>query len=324
MRFRLYLPSKNVAGGNQITADRWVEMLDSLGHQAQVCRFSVDELDRADVNIFFNAAKSAGRIVKTKIALPDRPIVVVLSGTDLQDFRLMLPETQSAISAADALVVYEESAISRLPPQMHQRSQTVVVPHSCRIEKLPDYQFQQGLNIIAVSHIRPEKNLDRYFLCLKHFVDVPNLYFHHVGGTRDDQPAAEIQDVADEISNLRLHGEKSHDETLAMIRAADLLVHPSLVEGFPNVVVEAIVNGTPVALSRIDSHTTTFAGCLPGELFFDTDCGAELRDLLQTFVDDEGFRLRIGKACSAIANRFKPELERQGLLELLRRIGVSR
>ena len=245
--------------------------------------------------------------------------MIVLSGTDLQEKMLELPETQAAIDAVDTLVVYERSAMAKLSPR--QLAKTVLVPHSAIPVELPDFEFASGLNIVSVSHIRPQKNLVAYFRCLEKFSQADKVTFHHVGCTIDEANGKEVAQIAASNPNVKLHGELAFDLTVAMIRAADLLVHPSLVEGFPNVLVEAIMNQTTIAVSRIPVHTATFADCLPAELFFGTDCGDDLRKLLERFVNEENFRIQMQQACVGIADRFHPDVESAGLAEMLQAVG---
>ena len=322
MKLNLYPPQKKIDGGNHTTAARWVHILNSLGHHASIREFDVVNCLPDEVEIFFNAAKSANRIAEFKRVCSNsarHKVVIVLSGTDLKAGMLELDETQAAMNVADALVAYEPSAMEKLT--VTQRDKAVLVPHSALSVPIPEFSFQDnGLNVISVSHIRSEKNLAAYFRCLDNFQENQGLKFHHVGGTIDKNTAAEVMELAESNSNIRLHGKQTFEQSIAMIKAADLLVHPSLVEGFPNVIVEAIVNGTPVALSRIPAHTQTFSQSLPKTLFFDTDCLSELRQLLQNFVTDSTFRREIQHACDGVAEQFNPEFERNGLLTLLQKI----
>ena len=319
MRIKLFPPQKIVTGGNHTTAARWVQILNSQGHDASLDDFEAESLQTGELGIFFNGAKSADRVLAVSNRNQDaNKIIIVLSGTDLQEAMLELAATQAALDTADALVVYERSAMEKLSP--NQIAKTVLVPHSSISVDLPEFEFDSGLNIVSVSHIRPQKNLVPYFRCLENFSQTDGVTFHHIGCTIDKATGAEVERLVAKNKNVVLHGERAFDLTVAMIRAADLLVHPSLVEGFPNVLVEAIVNRTAIAVSRIPVHTATFSDCLPTELFFDTDCGDELRQLLERFVSDETFRSQLQQACFAVADRFKPEVEHSGLVELLQAI----
>ena len=316
MRFRLYPPQKIIDGGNHTTAARWVKILQSLGHDAVVSDFQIESIEPNHICIFFNAAKSAARILEVCQQHGSLPIIVVLSGTDLQPERLDLPQTQAAMEAATLLVVYEKSAMTKLSSE--QLTKSVIVPHSMLAIDLPEFEFASSLNFVSVSHIRSEKNLTAYFRCVDN-LELNGVSFHHIGGSIDEQLAQKVKAIAADAKVI-LHGRLPYKQTVAMIQAADLLVHPSIVEGFPNVIVEAFVHGTPVAMSRIPAHSETFQNCLPSALFFDTDCGFELQNLLTKFAESAEFRNEMKQVCTAIADQFNPQLEQKALMKLLHRI----
>ena len=325
MKIKLFPPLPVITGGNRITAGRWKDIFVRLGHETMIEEPDNVSAMNADLLIFFNAVKSARQVAKLKSVSPEnRPcVVVVLSGTDLEPQKLHQKLTQSAVDFADALVTYEDSALNSLSPR--QIKKTVVVPHSAVESSQSSFSFENesAFHIISVSHIRPEKNLAAYFECLINFSKEKQLQFHHIGGTIDQASADHVKSLAIKVSNLHLYGKIPHSETMAMIAAADLLIHPSIVEGFPNVVVEAIVNGTAVALSRIAAHQATFSGGLPKEYFFGTDCREELKTLLEKFATDSNFREKIKRDCLRYRPRFESDVEIRGIVELLHRLALK-
>jgi glycosyltransferase involved in cell wall biosynthesis len=52
-------------------------------------------------------------------------------------------------------------------------------------------------------------------------------------------------------NDILLLGEKSHDDTLAIIKSCDVLLLPSICEQMPNVVLEALALGRPVIATKV-------------------------------------------------------------------------
>lgn len=104
--------------------------------------------------------------------------------------------------------------------------------------------------ILTVSRLSGEKGLE--FL-LKAFSDLnrPDLDLIIIGdGPLKKQLTAMCQshNIADRVI---FKGEMRHDKLLAWYNAADLFCLPSLREGCPNVVIEALACGTPVVASNV-------------------------------------------------------------------------
>ena len=103
---------------------------------------------------------------------------------------------------------------------------------------------------------------------------------------------------------MRLTGYLDDAQMDALLRGAELLVHPSLYEGFGLVVVEAMLRGTPVLAAR--------AGALPetgGEAaaYFDPGEPDALRDQLARLLADEPARAELSSRGRARAAEFSWE-----------------
>ena len=76
--------------------------------------------------------------------------------------------------------------------------------------------------------------------------------------------------LAREIKKLnlekRVHLLGCRNDIPGLLRTADLFIFPSLWEGLPIALLEAIASGTPVAVSKIDAHVNLFANGLSGGL----------------------------------------------------------
>src|SRR5919206_2277425 len=92
-----------VATGNQVTADRYASILRGLGHQVRV----LPAYDRSacDGLIALHARRSFPSIQRFASQYPHRPLIVVLTGTDLYRDIRGDPAAQRSLDLASHLVV---------------------------------------------------------------------------------------------------------------------------------------------------------------------------------------------------------------------------
>ena len=121
MRIQLVTPSpKALLDGNRVTALRWVRLLKALGHRASVARQY--EGGSCDVLIALHALKSFKSICRFQEKYPDKPLVVVLTGTDLYRDLHRRPEVRHALKLATHLVVLQKQALEELPASVRQKT----------------------------------------------------------------------------------------------------------------------------------------------------------------------------------------------------------
>jgi glycosyltransferase involved in cell wall biosynthesis len=154
--------------------------------------------------------------------------------------------------------------------------------------------------ILAVGDLRPKKNLP--VLVSAHATLWREGLREHrlVLAGLDAGEAGRLHDLAGGAP-LQLTGYVSDERLDMLIRGADLVVHPSLYEGFGLVLLEAMTRGTPVLAAR--------AGSLPetgGEAaaYFEPDDPDSLARELRRLLTDPGERARRAEAGQAWAARF--------------------
>ncbi|HYH59402.1 MAG TPA: glycosyltransferase family 1 protein [Thermoleophilaceae bacterium] len=101
-----------------------------------------------------------------------------------------------------------------------------------------------GPYILAVGDLRRKKNFGRLVEAFGRLRE-DGLEQRLVIAGRDAGEAARLR-----APGVELPGYVSDEQLDALMRGADLLVHPSLYEGFGLVIVEAMARGTPVAAAR--------------------------------------------------------------------------
>lgn len=112
---------------------------------------------------------------------------------------------------------------------------------------LPATRAQGGNDgtILWAGGLRPVKRPDLFLELARR---LPDRRFVIVGGstTTERDYAAAIEKEAARVPNLRLTGWQPHSEVIREIERASLVVNTSVVEGFPNVYLEAWNHGVPV------------------------------------------------------------------------------
>ncbi len=140
----------------------------------------------------------------------------------------------------------------------HEFLGSVSGPHAARVVSLPNYYDERELPLPELRPRPPEERPRVVFVAgltlAKGTPEVvaaarrlPDVDFHLVG------PAyPEVEELlADLPPNVVAHGELDHAAALEEMARSHLLVFPSSHEGFPNVVLEAMVTGLPVVATPV-------------------------------------------------------------------------
>lgn len=140
-----------------------------------------------------------------------------------------------------------------------------------------------------------------------------------VGGGRDEQDFINAQQKVErlEISDLvSLVRRVPHPEICAYMQKADLFVLPSLSEGIPVSLMEAMAMELPVVATRISGIPELVDHEVNGLLVEPGDAAA-LAEQMERLMEDEPLRRRLGRAaCDKIARNFNLDIETARLQEL--------
>lgn len=102
------------------------------------------------------------------------------------------------------------------------------------------------------------------------------------------------------LSRIQLIGFNRH--VPLFLRAADIFVFPSLSEGLPNVVIEAMMTGLPVIASRISGNTDLIKHNYNG-LLFTPGNSRDLTTMMLTLLKNQRLREQFGEINRKIAKR---------------------
>jgi len=294
--------------GNWQTAHRWARLL----RPAYRVRLA-ERWDGGDESLLIalHARRSAASIAAWHAAHPARPLVLVMTGTDLYRDIGSDAGAQRSLVLADALVVLNELGPRQLPAALQAKAHVVL--QSCAA-RAPRVHTHRHLRAVMVGHLRDEKDPRTYWRAARRLAGRSDLRLDHIGAALDPALGAEAAALAAGQSNFRWLGGMEHAAVRRHIQAAHVLVHASLMEGGAHVVIEAIRSGTPVLASRIDGNLGLLGEGYEG--LFEPGDDEGLAALLARARDDADMLPRLTTLLSPRAALFAPEAE-QGTLRRL-------
>lgn len=295
--------------GNWQTAQRWARLLQGDYEVRVVQRWD----GRAcDAMLALHARRSADSIADWAAQPRRKPLVVVLTGTDLYRDIGIDATAQRSLALADRLVVLHEGAPADVP--VAYRGKCVVCFQSTGARR-PLPKTGRHLRALMVGHLRAEKSPTTYFAAAQALAVRTDMLFDHIGAALDPVLGEQARALAAAQATYRWLGALPHDATLARIQRAHVLVHPSAMEGGAHVVMEAVRSGTPVLASRIAGNVgmlgTDYAG------YFEAGDVVGLCRLLLRCRDDAAMLPALQAQCRARAPLFDAARERQTLQGLL-------
>jgi putative glycosyltransferase (TIGR04348 family) len=312
MKIAIVTPA--VAGarsGNQHTAERWAKFLRGLGHHVSVARQW--DGDAADALIALHARKSHLSIQKFHRSHPGRPLIVVLTGTDLyRDIRTH-PEARRSLALATRLVVLQPAGRRELAKRFRAKTRVIFQSAATGLRHGPP---QNRFRIAVIGHLREEKDPFRTVAALAHLPMHANIEVVQLGKALTPGMAQAAGHWMRREPRYRWLGSKPHGQALRWLAASHLLVVSSVMEGGANVICEAARIGVPVLASRVSGNTGMLGAGYPG--YFTLYDDKELAELIERAATDTVFYRKLKRAMLARRPLFAPSAERHALRALLR------
>jgi putative glycosyltransferase (TIGR04348 family) len=213
---------------------------------------------------------------------PSRPVVVVLTGTDLYRPGGLSPASLATLEAARRIVVLHELAAADVPAALRER----VVPILQSVPPLahPPRPARGRFDICVIGHLREVKDPLRAAAASRLLPAASRIRIRQVGGAMNDEMAHRAAAEAAENPRFRWERDVPRWRARRMLAQSRAMVISSLSEGGAHVVSEAVVAGVPVLASRIPGNLgllgEDYAGTFPAG---DT---AALADLMWRFERD--------------------------------------
>lgn len=158
------------------------------------------------------------------------------------------------LDIADTVVVIDGKSYQTLRGLHYQNIAYIPNPISNSFlheaEKLKDYTTRKAKTAVFVGHVVPTKGV---FELVEGCCKVPDVSLRIVGKCTEEMEKR-LRSLSQERENgiwLTVVGEIPHREVIKELLQADIFIFPSYTEGFPNVILEAMVCGCAIASSNV-------------------------------------------------------------------------
>jgi len=297
--------------GNWQSASRWARFL-RAGFRVGIASHWIEGDAAPDLLIALHARRSAPALAAFRAAHPDRPTLLVLTGTDVYRDIGHDAGAQASLEHAAAIVVLQADALTRLPDAARARAAVIhqsAPPLTAFAGRAPRVR-----DICMIGHLRPEKDPLTFIRAAK-LVRRSDLRLTHIGGVLD--PALGQAAGAEMRTNAhyRWLGALPRGRTRQLLKRSHAMVIASLMEGGANVIIEAVTCGVPVLASHIGGNVGMLGADYAG--YFAPGDSAALARLIERIGDDPAFHALLQRQCSARAPLFAPETEQALLRDLV-------
>jgi putative glycosyltransferase (TIGR04348 family) len=292
--------------------------LRALGYRASVrSRYAGEDFD---VLLALHATKNASAIARHRRRHPERPLIVLLAGTDLYGPRGGLaPRARTALRLADRIVVLHPKAALDLPGQA--RPKTRVILQSATAPAGWPRRRSVFFDVAVVGHLRAVKDPFRTALAVRALPGLSRIRVRHVGAATESALAARARAESDRNARYRWLGERTPAQAKRLIARSRLLVVSSKSEGGANVVSEALASRVPVISSSHRAALGLFGRDYPG--LYPVGDTTSLARLLRRAEADPPFYRRLRMRCRRLARLVTPARERAAWRRLLDELAIT-
>ena len=262
-----------------------------------------------------HARRSASSIHAWAAQHPDKPLIVVLTGTDLYRDILCDASAKQSLQLATHLVVLQEAGLNELPESLRHKAR-VIFQSAPRLKAAVKSAVNSAtrFNVVMVGHLRDEKDPMTY-LRAADVLAADNIYFQLIGDGLDVSLAQQAVKATQENTHIIWPGGLPRAQTRQHIKRAHVLVNASLMEGGAHVILEAVQSGTPVLASRISGNIGMLGADYSG--YFDVGDALGLAALVKRCATDRAFLAHLQSQCNCRAELFEPAVEQRLVLNLI-------
>lgn len=297
--------------GNWQTASRWRRFLQRQYRVAIGAGWQPGDAV-PDLLVALHARRSAAALAAFKAAHPDRPALLVLTGTDLYRDIHVDADARASLALADAIVVLQPRGLDELDAAARARAHVIYQSAPSLRPAAP--RRGAALDVAMVGHLRAEKD-PLTFMQAARLLALPGLRLLHVGGALDEGLGAAARETMAHVPAYRWLGALPHAPARRLLRRCHAMVIASRMEGGANVIIEAVTSGVPVLASDIGGNRGMLGEDYAG--YFAPGDAAALAHLIERSSVDARFHARLARQCAARARLFAPGVEQARLVDLV-------
>ena len=302
--------TRDANNGNWRTAVRWAAL---LRDRYRIIVQTAWTAEPCDAMIALHARRSAESIARFRSL--GRPLAVVLSGTDLYRDLPGSREAARSLDLAHRIVVLQQHALGLLAPAWARKCE-VIYQSAPRLRHRG--HRSDSLACVVVGHLREEKDPATLFRAVEALPASLPIRIRHIGAPLDASLGRAARALGRRDARYRYLGALPHGLARSAVAASDLLIHPSIMEGGANVIVEAITADTPVVASRISGNVGMLGSSYRG--YFEARDAMGLAQLLSRAHENPGFLRSLRTACSKRRPLFDPSVEARAIRALVARL----
>ncbi len=296
--------------GNRHTAARYAAFLRAGGHHVRVM-VRWDE-SPCDMLIALHARRSLPSIELFRKEYSERPLIVVLTGTDVYRDIHTDPNARRSLAHADRLIVLQDRALDELAAAERAKAQVIYQSSAARLSHTP---VARRFRIAVLGHIRDEKDPFCVARALA-FIDAPEVEVIHVGDALSDADRQEALRWMHGDTRYRWIGGRPHGNTLRWLASSHVMVLSSKMEGGANVICEAGRIGVPVIASRISGNIGMLGANYPA--YYPLGDAEALARMIERARCDARFYALMQRRIDERRALFVPSSEARGVLAAVR------
>ena len=171
---------KHSLKGNSITAIRWARLLMELGYKVIIQQSYNGE--PCDFMIALHAKRSFNAIETFSRIQQSKPLIVVMTGTDLYNDIHIDPKAQKSIKLADRLVVLQQMGILELPGNFRKKTR-VIYQSSVKLVKQKESvsKRKRTFDVAVIGHLRHVKDPFRAAMASRQLPATSKVRVLHLG-----------------------------------------------------------------------------------------------------------------------------------------------